>query len=141
MAGIDADLMREARALFARFQEADLTNAARLWRRIAADAPKLKKGRPKGSADPDGDHLLLRAYDLVVSEDPLLQPEAVNLVSVAFAARAPKIFGRHCEASAIEKRLRRLLNTRGDVKRFPQREKHVMKARWYLAKALKNPQG
>ncbi len=139
MAGIDGDLMREARALFARFHEADPKNARRKWQSIAADAPKANPWRPNGSANAHLDQVLLQVYDGVIAEDPLLQPEAVGRVADAVAATSPKIFRRHYTRAAIEMRLRRLLGKRGGVKPFTAKERIEMKKLWRLAHALKNP--
>jgi hypothetical protein len=141
MARIDADLMREARALFARFHGADPTNAARQWRRIAADAPKLKKGRPKGSADPTTDEILLDVYDWAKQGPPKLLPKNVSLIAQAIVKQSVESSGRHIQVSAVERRLRRLLIARGE-KRPTQKEIEGMDQAYkmkLLAEALKNP--
>jgi hypothetical protein len=142
MAGIDADLMREARELFARFQKADPANARRKWQSISVHAPKASPWKPKGSTNSDLDQVLLQLYDDWIADDPLIQPEAVSRIADAVAAAGPKIFGRHYTFAAIEMRLRRLLVKRGGVKRFTVKERIKMKQdrdRVQLAKALMNP--
>ena len=83
--------------------------------------------------------MLVQLYDDLIADDPLLQPEAISRIAEAVAAMSPKIYGRHHTRAAIEMRLRRLLGTRGGVKRFTAKERIEMKKLWYLVQALKNP--
>jgi hypothetical protein len=139
MAGIDADLMREARALFAKFHEADPKNARRKWQSIAADAPKANPWRPNGSANPHLDQVLLQVYDGVIAEDPLLQPEAVGRVADAVVKHGLKLFGRHYTYDAIKMRLTRLLNERGGVKRITPKQSRELRKKRAIVEILMNP--
>lgn len=142
MAEIDADLMREARELFARFQKADPINARRKWQSLSADALKANPWKPKGSTNSGLDQVLLQLYDVLIADDPLIQPEAISRVAEAVAAMGPKIYRRHYTVDAIKVRLRRLLGARGGVKRFTTKERNAMKTLRYraqLAEALMNP--
>jgi hypothetical protein len=140
MAGIDADLMRAARDLFARFQNADPTNAGRFWKQLAADAPKLEKGRPLGSADPDGDRRLLRFYDLVADFMPEFERGRLSAVArIWFDKYGSTMNGPNAGLT----KLRRLLEDHGE-KRFTQEERDdiIMAsayARAELAKASGEP--
>ena len=117
MAEIDADLMREARELFAKFQAADATNAGRFWKQVAADAPKLKKGRPPGPARPQADRQLLFYHDLVARGMPELKRGRVSAVARFWADSQYLII----QDTAAAKKLQRLLDGRGE-ERFTQEE-------------------